>query len=86
MVSTNSRVDLAEESDSISLGDALGKGSRRGRVPEQLGSDDDVVCGSAGESLVLLVLQVGLIVDDKVEYRGSPIWIGDQYFLAQGWH
>ena len=38
-------------------------------MPEQLGSDDDVVCGSAGESLVLLVLQVGLIVDDEVEYR-----------------
>ena len=77
MVSANSRVDLAEESDSISLGDALGKGSRRGRVPEQLGSDDDVVCGSAGESLVLLVLRIGLVVDDEIEYRGSLIWIDD---------
>ena len=51
-------------------------------MPEQLGSDDDVACGSVGESLVLLVLRVGLIVDDEVEYWGSPIWIGDQYFLA----
>jgi len=51
-------------------------------VPEQLDSDDDVACGSASESLVLLVLRVGLIVDDEVEYKGSPIWIGDQYFLA----
>ena len=82
MVSTNSRVDLPEESDSVLLGDALGKGSRGGRVPEQLGSEDDVVCSSAGESLMLLVLYIGLVVDDEVEYRGSPIWIGDQYFLA----
>ena len=82
MISVDSRVDLAEESDSVWLGDALGKGSRGGRVPEQLGSNDNVVRGSAGESLVLLVLRVGLIVDDEVEYRGSPIWIGDQYFLA----
>ena len=51
-------------------------------MSEQLGSDNDVVCGSAGESLELLVLRVGLVVDDEVEYRGSPIWIGDQYFLA----
>ena len=51
-------------------------------MSEQLGSNNDVICGSAGESLVLLVLWVGLIVDDEVEYRGSPIWIGDQYFLA----
>ena len=51
-------------------------------MPEQLDSDNDVVYGSAGESLVLLVLRVGLVVDDEVEYRGSPIWIGDQYFLA----
>ena len=64
-------MDLAKESDSVLLGDALGKGSRGGRVPEQLGSDDDVVCGSTGESLVLLVLRIGLVVDDEVEYRGS---------------
>ena len=78
MVSADSRVDLAKESDSVLLGDALGKGSRGGRVPEQLGSDDDVVCGSTGESLVLLILRVGLIIDDEVKYQGSPIWIGDQ--------
>ena len=64
------------------LGDALGKGSRGGREHEQLGSDDNVVCGLVGESLVLLVLRIGLVVDDEVENRGSPIWIGDQYFLA----
>ena len=75
-------MDLAKESDSVLLGDALGKDSRGGRVPEQLGSNDDVVRGSVGESLVFLVLRIGLVVDDKVEYRGSPIWIGDQYFLA----
>ena len=75
-------MDLAKESDSVLLGDALGKGSRGGRVPEQLGSDDDVVCGSAGESLVLVVLRVGLVVDDEIEYRGSLIWIGDQHFLT----
>ena len=51
-------------------------------MPEQLSSDDDVACGSAGESLVLLVLRIGLVVDDEVEYRGSSIWIGDQYFLT----
>jgi len=51
-------------------------------VPEQLGSDDDIACGSTGESLVLLILRVGLIIDDEVKYQGSPIWIGDQYFLA----
>ena len=51
-------------------------------MPEQLGSNDDVVCGSIGESLVLLVLRIGIVVDDEVEYRGSLIWIGDQYFLA----
>ena len=51
-------------------------------MPEQLGSDDDIVCGSTGESLVLLVLRIGLVVDDEVEYRGSPIWIDGQYFLA----
>ena len=73
MVSADSRVDLAKESDSILLGDALGKGSRGGRVPEQLGSDDDVVCSSAGVSLVLLVLWIGLVVDVEIEYRGSPI-------------
>ena len=50
-------------------------------MPEQLSSDDNIAFGSTGESLVLLVLRVGLIVDDEVEYRGSPIWIGDQYFL-----
>ena len=50
-------------------------------MPEQLGSNDDVVCSSAGKSLVLLVLWMGL-VDDEVEYRSSPIWIGDEYFLA----
>ena len=66
-------MDLAKESDSVLLGDALGKGSGEGRVPEQLGSDDDVVCGSAGESLVLLVLRIGLVVDVEIEYRGSPI-------------
>ena len=49
---------------------------------EQLGSNGDIACGSAGESLMLLVLRVGLVVDDEVRYRGSPIWIGDQYFLA----
>ena len=54
-------------------------------MPEQLGSNDDVVRGSVGQSLVFLVLRIGLVVDDKVEYRGSPIWIGDQHFLAQGW-
>jgi len=43
-------------------------------VPEQLGSDDDVVCGSAGESLVLLVLGIRLVVDDEVMYRSSPVW------------
>ena len=42
-------------------------------MTEQLGSDDDVVCGLTGESLVLLVLRIGLVVDDEVEYRGSPI-------------
>ena len=82
MVSADSRVDVTEESDSVWLGDAHGKGSRRGRLPEQLGSDDDAVCGSAGESLVLLVLWVGLVVDDEVEYRGSPIRISDQYILS----
>ena len=51
-------------------------------MPEQLGSNDDVVCGSAGESLVLLVLRIGLVVDDEVMYWSSPIWIGDEYFLA----
>ena len=70
-------MDLAEESDSDLLGDALGKGSRGGRVPEQLGSDDNVVCGSAVESLMLLVLRIGLVVDDEVKYWSSPIWIGD---------
>ena len=54
-------------------------------MPEQLGSDDDKICGSADESLVFFVLRVGLTVDDEVEYRGSPVWIGDQYFLAKGW-
>ena len=73
MVFADSRVDLTKESDSVLLGDALGKGSRGGRVPEQLGSDDDVVCGSTGESLVLLVLRIGLVVDDEVKYLGSPI-------------
>ena len=51
-------------------------------MPEQLGSNDDIVCGSVGESLMLPVLRIGLVVDDEVENRGSPIWIGDQYFLA----
>ena len=46
-------------------------------MPEQLGSDDDIVCGSAGESLVLLVLRIGHVVDDEVKYPGSLIWIGD---------
>ena len=73
MVSADSRVDLTKESDSVLLGDALGKGSRGGRVLEQLGSDDDIICGSAGESLVLLVLGVRLVVDDEVKYRSSPI-------------
>ena len=82
MVSVDSRVDLTKESDSVLLGDALGKGFRGGRLPEQLSSNNDVVCGSTGESLVLLVLRVGLVVDDEVENRGSPIWIDDQYFLA----
>jgi hypothetical protein len=50
-------------------------------VPEQLGSDDDIVCGSASESLMLLVLRIGLIVDDEIKDRGSPIWIGNEYFL-----
>ena len=82
MVSADSRVDLTKESDSVLLGDALAKGYGGGRVPEQLGSDDDVVCGSASESLVLLVLRIGLVIDDEVKYRSLPIWIGDQYFLA----
>ena len=51
-------------------------------MPEQLGSNGDIACSSEGESLMLLVLRVGLIADDEVEYWGSPIWIGDQYFLA----
>ena len=51
-------------------------------MPKQLGSDNDIACGSAGKSLMLLVLRIGLVVDDEVEYRGSLIWIGDQYFLA----
>ena len=51
-------------------------------MPEQLSSDDDVVCGSAGESLVLHALRIGLVADDEIEYRSSPIWIGDEYFLA----
>ena len=46
-------------------------------MPEQLGSDDYVVCGSAGELLVLLVLRIGLVVVDEVKYWGSLIWIGD---------
>ena len=50
-------------------------------MPEQLGSNDDIVCGSVGESLMLLVLRIGLIVDDEIKDRSSPIWIGDEYFL-----
>ena len=50
-------------------------------MPEQLGSNDDVICGSAGELLMLLVLRIGLIVDDEIKDRSSPIWIGDEYFL-----
>ena len=53
---------------------------------EQLGSNDDIVCGSAGESLVLLVLRIGFVVDDEVKDRSSPIWIGDKHFLTLGWH
>ena len=44
---------------------------------EQLGSNDDIVCGSVGESLMLLVLRIGLVDDE--------IWIGDHYLLALGW-
>ena len=51
-------------------------------MPGQLGSNDNVVCGSAGELFVLLVLRIELVVDDEVEYRGSPIRIGDQYFQS----
>ena len=49
---------------------------------EQLGSNDDIVCGSAGESLVFFVLWVGLVVVDEVEDRSSPILVGDEYFLT----
>ena len=46
-------------------------------MPKKLGSDNDVVCGSAGKSLVLHVLRIGHVVDDEVKYPGSLIWIGD---------
>ena len=51
-------------------------------MPEQLGSDDDIVYGSTGESLILFDLRIGLVVDDEIKDRGSPILIGDEYFLA----
>ena len=51
-------------------------------MPEQLSSDDDVVCGSAGESLVLLVLRVGLVIDDEIKDWSSPIRGGDEHFLT----
>ena len=51
-------------------------------MPEQLGSDDDVVRGSVDESLVLLILRIGLVVDNKIEDRSSPIGVGDKNFLT----
>ena len=51
-------------------------------MPEQLGSDDNIVCGSVDESLMLLVPRIGLVVDDEIKDRSAPIWIGDEYFLA----
>ena len=55
-------------------------------MPEQLSSDDNIVYGSAGESLVLLILRIGLVVDHKIEDRSSLIGVGDKNFLTYCLH
>ena len=45
MVAAKARVDFAEEFDFVVLCDAFAQGSGGCRVPEQLGSNDNVVAG-----------------------------------------
>jgi len=75
VVTADARVDLAEESDSFVLCNALAQGSRGRRVPKQLGSDDDIIARAASKLLVLLSLGVAFVVLDEVDDGRSPIGV-----------
>ena len=83
MVSTDARVDFAEEADSFLLGDALVQGAGHGRVLIEVRADDNITGSSVVELDMLFVLPVGVgfVVHDEVDEGCSPIWIGDEYFL-----
>jgi len=50
-------------------------------VPEQLGSYNDVVAGSACKLLVLLSLWVAFVVLDEVDNGGAPVGVESQNLL-----
>jgi len=53
-------------------------------VPEQLGSYDDIVAGSACKLLVLLSFWVAFVVLDEVDNGGAPIGVESQNLLPYG--
>ena len=61
MLTADARVDLAKELDFFVLYDALAQGSRGCQVPEQLGSNDNIVARPAGKLLMLLSFRVVLV-------------------------
>ena len=50
-------------------------------MPEQLGSYNDVVAGSACKLLVLLSFWVAFIVLDEVDNGGAPVGVESQNLL-----
>ena len=81
MVGAKARVDFAEEFDSVVLCDAFAQGSGGCRVPEQLGSDDNVVAGSVCKLLVLLSLWVAFVVLDEVDNGRASVGVESQNLL-----
>ena len=82
MVAIDAQVDFTYESDSFILCDAFAQGSRGCRVPEQLGSDDNVVAGVPCEFLMLLPLGVAFFVLDEVDDVRSPVGVNCEHFLS----
>jgi hypothetical protein len=56
--------------------------SRRGRVLEQVGDNDDVASCPSGELFVLFLPSVGLVIDDKVNDASSQVGLDGKYLLA----
>jgi hypothetical protein len=68
-------VDIAKGSDSFILCDAFAQGTIGCRVPEQLGSYDDIATGSVCKLLVLLFFWVAFIILDEVDNGGAPVGV-----------